>query len=119
MPVTSIAQAARRFARIVALHVALLLVASLDVRAQDVAIRGFPSDALAARAVLERVARATPDPARIRSYVRAMTAFPHLAGPPGPRRVAEGALARFRRWGPEAGLQQYEALPPLPPEQVL
>lgn len=119
MPVTFIAQAARQVARIAALHVVLVHVASLDVQAQEVAIRGFPRDALAARAILERAARATPDPVRIRGYVRAMTAFPHLAGTPGSRRVAEWALARFREWGLEARLEQYEALLPMPLEQVL
>lgn len=89
------------------------------VHGQAPELRGFPGDALSARAALERRARETPDPTRIRSYIRAMTAFPHVAGTPGSKRVAEWALARFREWGLDAELEQYEALIPLPLEQVL
>jgi N-acetylated-alpha-linked acidic dipeptidase len=95
------------------------LAGPLTLPAQEAPIRGFPADALPARAILERAARTTPDPARIRGYIRAMTAFPHLAGTPGSKRVAEWALARFREWGLDAQIEQYEALIPMPLEQLL
>ncbi len=77
-------------------------------------IRGFPLDALAERARLEAVMRATPDTARLREYLRIMSAEPHHAGSPMSRTVAEYALARFREWGLDARLDSNEALMPYP-----
>jgi len=99
--------------------VTTLLATSVVLPAQESRIRGFPADARAGRTPLERLARETPTPARIRSYIRAMTAIPHLAGTPGSRIVAEWALARFREWGFDAEIARYEALIPMPLEQVL
>ena len=48
-----------------------------------------------------------------------MTAFPHLAGTPGSRRVAEWALGQFTAWGLDASIEEYEALIPMPLEQRL
>ena len=77
-------------------------------------IRGFPQDALAERARLESVIRNTPDTARLREYLRVMSAEPHHAGSPMSRTVAEYALARFREWGLDARLDSNEALMPYP-----
>ena len=82
-------------------------------------VRGFPAEAVSQRMPLERAARETPDPQRIRSYIRAMTAFPHLAGTPGSKRVADWILAQLKTWGLEASIEPYEALLPMPLEQVL
>lgn len=109
-----------RAACVVSRLAAVLLVAPPPLlAAQEAPIRGFPGDDLPARALLERAARTIPDPERIRGYVRAMTAFPHVAGTPGSRRVAEWALARFTEWGLDAQIESYEALIPMPLEQVL
>ncbi len=100
------------------MQIALALGAG-TVGAQPAPIRGFPSDALATRAPLEQAVRDLPDPARIKSYLRAMTAVPHVTGTPGSRKVAEWALARFREWGLEASIEQYEAMLPMPIAQRL
>ena len=101
----------------------VLMIASFAgphcLSAQFAPLRGYPTDGLGARAPLERVVRETPDPKRIRSYIREMTGFPHAAGTPGSKRVAEWALARFKEWGLEAKIEVYEALIPAPLEQVL
>src|SRR6185436_4912817 len=95
------------------------LAASQQVRSQSLPVRGYPGDALAARAAREQSVRETPDPKRIRGYIRAMTAVPHAAGTPGSKRVAEWALDRFKEWGFDAKIETYEALLPAPIEQVL
>jgi len=122
MPFAFRAPAVRRTPRVVSAIVALAVAAPRALAAQgspDLPIRGFPSDALPTRAPLERAVRSGPDPQRIRSYIRAMTAAPHVAGTPGSRRVAEWALARFREWGLDAQIEEYEALIPMPLEQLL
>ncbi len=73
--------------------------------AQGSSLRGCPPDVLGAHVPLERAARETPDPERIGRYIRAMTAFPHVSGTPGSKRVAEWALARFTEWGLDASIQ--------------
>lgn len=77
-------------------------------------IRGFPPDALAERARIEAVLKNTPDTARIRQYLLATTEEPHHASSPGSRAVAEYALARFKEWGLDARIEEFEALMPLP-----
>ena len=77
-------------------------------------VRGYTADALDALATHEAVLRATPDTANVRAYVRIMSEEPHHAGSPGARAVAEWALGKFREWGFQAEIEEYEALLPTP-----
>jgi N-acetylated-alpha-linked acidic dipeptidase len=77
-------------------------------------LRGFPADALAERAPIEAILKNTPDTARLRQYLLAMTEEPHHAGSPGSKAVAEYALARFKEWGLDARIEEFEALMPIP-----
>lgn len=77
-------------------------------------IRGFPADALAERARLETMLKATPDTARLRQYLRVTTEEPHHASSPGSKAVAEWALARFKEFGLDAQIEVFEALMPIP-----
>ncbi len=100
---------------------ALIVVCSaqLTVSGQSPAVRGFTSDALATQRALEERFRAVPDAARLREYMRAMSAEPHVAGRPGSRVVADYALARFKEFGLNAALEEYEAYMPWPTERRL
>jgi len=60
------------------------------------------------------VLRTTPDTARLQEYVRLMSEEPHHAGSPGARTVAEWALGKFKEWGLDASIEEYEALLPTP-----
>lgn len=99
--------------------IAAALLGPAALTGQPLPIRGFPTDLLSERWTLERRVRETPDTARIRRTIRAMTAFPHLAGTPGSKRVAEWALAQFKSWGLDARIEEFQALMPMPVEQVL
>src|SRR6185503_17187114 len=87
--------------------------------AQQPPVRGFAADALAQRAQLEARLRAVPDTARLREYQRIMSESPHHAGSPGSKAVAEWALARFREFGLQADIEQFEALLPYPTNRSL
>ena len=92
----------------------MLAVPSVLV-AQGVApVRGFPSDVLTGRAELERILRETPDTARLREYMLAMTEEPHHAGFPGSKKVALYALEKFKSWGLDARIEEFRALMPVP-----
>jgi len=80
-------------------------------------VRGFPADALPGLTKLETVIRNTPDTARLRQYHLVMTEEPHHAGSAGSKAVAEYALARFREWGLEARIEEFQALMPFPAER--
>ena len=105
--------------RFVLILVVLILVSAPARRAQTGAIRGFPSDSVAAERQREEQFRKIPDSARLKEYMSAMAGEPHVAGRPGSRRVAEYALQQFKSWGLEARIESFEALMPWPTERVL
>src|SRR2546422_7865338 len=63
--------------------------------------------------------RRIPQPDRIREYIRIMSEEPHHAGSPASKQVAEYVLARFREWGLNAQIEEFEALLPTPRERLL
>ena len=93
---------------------AALTIAACEPTPAHQPVRGFPDDAIIALAQRESVLTTTPDTARLRSYMLAMTEEPHHTGSPGAKAVAEYALARFREWGLDAQIEQFEALVPMP-----
>ena len=93
---------------------AALALAACDGTPAPHRVRGFPADAVAALAQRESVLINTPDAARLRAYMLAMTEEPHHTGSPGAKAVAEYALARFREWGLDAQIEEFEALVPMP-----
>lgn len=61
--------------------------------------------------------RALPEPANIREYMRRMTARPHHAGSPYGRDNAEWIAAKFREWGWDAEIEEFQVLIPTPKER--
>lgn len=77
-------------------------------------VRGYATDALDTLEAHASVLRSTPDTANVRAYVLAMSEEPHHAGSPGARAVAQWALGKFREWGLDAKIEEYDALLPTP-----
>jgi N-acetylated-alpha-linked acidic dipeptidase len=84
--------------------------------AQSRAIRGFPDDAVAAQRQREEQFRKVPDAARLKEYMEAMAGDSHVAGQPSSKRVADYALAKFKSFGLDARIEEFEALMPWPIE---
>lgn len=108
--------------RTATLTVLALITATLTqipAAGQSPALRGFSSEGLAAQRALEDRFRAVPDPARLREYMQAMSAEPHVAGRPGSRKVAEYALEKFKSFGLNAVIEEHEAYMPWPIERRL
>ena len=82
-------------------------------------VRGFPADALAAELKAENAARAVPNPDSVRVNIRLLSAVPHEAGTERSRHVAETILARFKSFGLDARIEQFEALMPRPVSRTL
>ena len=96
--------------------VALVLFAIAQPDAQSKAIRGFPDDATAAQRQREEQYRKVPDSARLKEYMEAMAGDSHVAGQPSSKRVADYALAKFKSFGLDAKLEEFEAMMPWPLE---
>ena len=86
---------------------------------EPTAIRGFVGANLAAERDLERRFQALPNPDNLREYMRTITAEPHHAGAPGSRKVADYVLGKFKSWGLNAQIEEFESLIPYPAERVV
>jgi N-acetylated-alpha-linked acidic dipeptidase len=91
-----------------------LTVAQPD--AQTRPIRGFPDDGVGAQRQREEQFRKVPDSARLKEYMEAMAGDSHVAGQPSSKRVADYALAKFKSFGLDAKLEEFEAMMPWPLE---
>jgi N-acetylated-alpha-linked acidic dipeptidase len=63
--------------------------------------------------------RRVPQPERIREFLQVLSEEPHHAGSERSRQVAEYILSKFREWGLEAQIEEFEALLPTPRERLL
>jgi N-acetylated-alpha-linked acidic dipeptidase len=63
--------------------------------------------------------RTIPDARNIGEYVRIMSARPHHLGSPYGRQNAEWMLAKFKEWGWDARIENYDVLFPTPKERVV
>src|SRR5689334_2486136 len=84
-----------------------------------VGIRGFTSARAGAERDREQRLQSIPSPENLREYMRTITAEPHHAGSPASRHVAEFILGKFKSWGLDASIEQFEALMPYPTERIV
>ncbi len=82
-------------------------------------IRGFTNAGAAAEREIERRFQATPSPDNLRAYMQAIAGEPHHAGSAGSRKVADYMLGKFKSWGLNASIEEFEALMPYPTERVV
>ena len=101
---------------LVAATAAVVLFSLSAPQAQNRPIRGFPDDAVAAQRQREEQFRKVPDSARLKEYMEAMAGDSHVAGQPSSKRVADYALSKFKSFGLDASLEEFEAMMPWPLE---
>src|SRR5262249_11575007 len=63
--------------------------------------------------------RALPQPANVKSYMQRLSARPHHVGSPYDKDNAEWILAKFKEWGWQAEIEQFDVLFPTPKERKL
>lgn len=71
---------------------------------------GFTPGSRAAELKAESRALTVPTPENARSWLRVLTAEPHVAGTPADHRTAVFVRDKLREWGWEADLAEYEVL---------
>ena len=98
---------------------AIVLLPPVAHTQEPSAIRGFVGANIAAERDLEHRFQALPSPDNLREYMRTITAAPHHAGAPGSRKVADYVLAKFKSWGLNAQIEEFESLIPYPTERVV
>ncbi len=82
-------------------------------------IRGFTNAHAAAERDREKLFQSIPTPSLLRENMRAISAEPHHAGSAGSRKVAEYILDKFKSWGLNASIEEFQALMPYPTERVV
>lgn len=103
---------------LLAVAVSTALAVSYPAAAQK-PIRGFPADLLAGQVEREEQMRSVPNADTLSDQLRILSAEPHEAGTEKSRRVAELILARFKSYGLDAQIEQFEALMPRPVSRTL
>jgi N-acetylated-alpha-linked acidic dipeptidase len=98
---------------------ALLLAPAVLSQPAPAELRGFSSANAAVQRDLEAKFRAIPKPENLREYMLATASEPHHAGSPGSRKVADYILEKFKSFGLDARIEEFEALMPYPTERVL
>ena len=101
------AAAATLFTAVPALH-------AQSAPATPSAVRGFPAALLADELAREAALDAVPNADTLRAQLIALSAVPHEAGTERSHHVADQILARFRSFGLDASIEQFEALMPRP-----
>src|SRR5512144_1710110 len=94
----------------------LLAAASPDT---DQALNGYSTASSRTQREWETKFRAIPEPRNQRDYMQRLAARPHHVGSPYDKDNAEWMLAKFKEWGWDARIEQYDVLFPTPKERLV
>jgi N-acetylated-alpha-linked acidic dipeptidase len=101
----------------------LLCLAALTLTAtaadQPAALDGFSSESARAERAWEEKFRAIPSPAKMREYMQRLSARPHHVGSPYDKDNAEWILSKFKEWGLDAHIENFDVLFPTPQDRLV
>ena len=101
----------------------LLLLSTLALSAapaeEPVPLQGFSSTAAQAEREWEGKFRSIPSPDNLRDYMKRLSARPHHVGSAYDKENAEWILSRFKEWGWDAHIENFEVLFPTPQERLV
>ena len=98
----------------------LAIVAPPGVWAADAeSLAGYSAPSTKTEQDWEAKFRAIPDPANIRTYMQRLSARPHHVGSSYDKDNAEWILSKFKEWGLDAAIENYDVLFPTPRERAL
>src|SRR5882724_8150466 len=106
--------------------VAMFLFASLSlapvrmgVIADEASLLGYSAESSRAERQWEEKLRAIPNPENLRAYMERLAAHPHHVGSPYDKNNAEWILAKFKEFGLDAHIEQFDVLFPTPKERAV
>jgi N-acetylated-alpha-linked acidic dipeptidase len=90
-----------------------------NVIAQEPALLGFSAASSQAERQWEEKFRAIPRAENLRAYMERLSARPHHVGSPYDKDNAEWLLAKFKEFGLDAHIENFDVLYPTPKERVV
>jgi N-acetylated-alpha-linked acidic dipeptidase len=90
-----------------------------QVAADEHALLGYSADSSRAERQWEEKLRAIPSPENLRAYMQRLSARPHHVGSPYDKDNAEWIAAKFKEFGFDTHIEQFEVLYPTPKERVV
>jgi N-acetylated-alpha-linked acidic dipeptidase len=101
----------------------LLLLSTLALSAtpaeEPAPLQGFSSTAAQSEREWEGKFRSIPSPDNLRDYMKRLSARPHHVGSPYDKENAEWILSRFKEWGWDAHIENFDVLFPTPKERLV
>jgi N-acetylated-alpha-linked acidic dipeptidase len=89
------------------------------VTADEQPLFGYSAESSRTERQWEEKLRAIPSPEKLRAYMEHLAARPHNVGSPYDKENAEWILARFKEFGLDAHIEQFDVLYPTPKERVV
>jgi N-acetylated-alpha-linked acidic dipeptidase len=98
----------------------LICVAVLSqVSADDQALAGYSAQSSRSERQWEEKLREIPSPDNLRAYMQRLSARPHNVGTPYDKDNAEWIAAKFKEFGLDTHIEQFDVLYPTPKERVV
>ena len=91
----------------------------MQVTADEQTLFGYSAESSRAERQWEEKLRAIPSPENLRSYMQHLSARPHNVGTAYDKENAEWILAKFKEFGLDAHIEQFDVLYPTPKERVV
>jgi len=82
-------------------------------------LQGFLAGSAQSEREWEAKFRSIPNPDNMREYMRRMSAHPHHVGSPWDQQNAEWMLSKFKEWGWDAHIENFDVLFPTPKERLV
>jgi N-acetylated-alpha-linked acidic dipeptidase len=89
------------------------------VLADEQPLYGYSAASSRAERQWEEKLRAIPSPENLRAYMQLLSAHPHHVGSPYDKQNAEWILSKFKEFGLDAHIEQFDVLFPTPKERVV
>jgi N-acetylated-alpha-linked acidic dipeptidase len=87
--------------------------------ADEQTLFGFSAESSRTERQWEEKFKAIPSPDNLRAYMRQLSARPHNVGSPYDKENAEWILAKFKEFGLDAHIEQFDVLYPTPKERAV
>lgn len=97
----------------------LSLIWTISVNAQNQTLMGFTEEGSNQQLEVEKKFDRLLDPANLDQWMKRLSARPHHVGSPYDKEVVDFVAARFKEWGFQVKIEQYDVLFPTPKVRLL
>ena len=97
----------------------LAVILSASAAEEPAPLQGFSAESSRSEREWETKFRDIPDTSNLRDYMKRLSAYPHHVGSPYDKDNAEWILSKFKEWGWDAHIENFEVLFPTPKERLV